>query len=194
MTNRYTEKELETLFKSSARVKTLAYIFLRAGEPIYIRKISRTTECGINSISRELRNLEKLGLVFNKKKGPKRMYYINEDFPYLPELRGIIHKTLGLGGELLSLKQHLGKISLMVLTKTFLEGKVSSPEDLDLLVVGEPDFTMIEVCVKNTQEMIDKEINYMVMNEQDYALKARRKDPVIVNALDDEGLVIWRRD
>lgn len=193
MTSRYLSKHLVDLFVSKARVKLLAYIFLKPKEPFYLRKIARVTECGVNSIVRELKRLERLGLLFAKTTRAKKLYYLNPDFPLLNELRAIFHKELGLGGQLLSLRKHLGKIELIVLTKTFVEGSVSSPEDLDLLIVGEPDLRMINVCVENAQEISEKELNYMVLKPQDYQIRLRRRDPVITKALKDGNIIIWQK-
>lgn len=194
MANRYVTENLVELFVSETRVKIIAYAFLKPGEPFHLRKVARETESSVNSVSRELRRLEKLGLFFSKKEGQKKMYYLNPDFRLLKEMQGFIHKELGLGGELIKLLKNIGKVSLIVLSQTFLEGKSSSPEDLDLLIVGEPDMRMIEVCVKNAQEVADKEINYMVMDEQDYQFKFRRRDQILMKALSDQGMVLYKAE
>jgi hypothetical protein len=192
MKSNYLSDRLVNLFVSKARVKVLAYIFLKPQEPFYLRKIARTTECNVNSIVRELKRLEKLGLLFSKATATKRLYYLNPDFPFLHEIRTIFHKELGLGGQLLSLKDHIGNIDLILLTKTFIEGKISSPQDIDLLVVGEPDIRMIEVCVQNAQEISEKEINYMILNQQDYQMRMRRRDQTILKAFSEGYIIIWQ--
>ena len=68
MKSNYLSDRLVKLFVSKARVKALAYIFLKPQEPFYLRKIARITECNVNSIVRELKRFEKLGGVYFFKK------------------------------------------------------------------------------------------------------------------------------
>ena len=194
MSNRYVSKNLSELFVSETRVKILAYAFMRPAEPFHLRKVGRITECSVNSVSRELKKLERIGLFFTKKEGAKKLYYINPDFSMLDELRRMIHKELGLGGQLMDLLENLKDVSLIVLTETFIEGKTSSPEEIDLLIVGEPDLRMVDVCVKNAEEILGKEINYMVLSVNDYGLKYRRRDKIIMRALGGNGMILWKKE
>ena len=191
--SRYTSKKLVELFVSQSRVKILAYVFLHPAEPFHLRKICRITEIGLNAASRELGRLEASGVLFAKKERQKKQYFLNLDYPLLTELRSMFHREIGLGGQLMNLRENLGKISLMVLTKPYIDGNLSSPEDLDLLIVGKPDVRMIKVCADNTQELIDKEINYMILTESDFAFRYRRRADVIVRALHDESIVLVKK-
>lgn len=191
--SRYTSKRLIDLFVSQSRVKILSYTFLHPVDPFHLRKVCRITEIGLNAASRELGRLESSGVLFSRKERQKKLYFLNTDYPLLAEIRAVFHKEVGLGGQLLALGENIGDVSLMVLTKTYLEGNVSSPDDLDLLIVGKPDLTMVKVCAENTQEIMDKEINYMVLGEQDFGYKYRRREDVIVRALHDESLVLLKK-
>lgn len=191
--SRYTSKRLVDLFVSQSRVKILSYLFLHPSDPFHLRKICRITEIGLNAASRELGRLESSNLLFSKREKHKKLYFLNSDYPLLNDLRSMFHREIGLGGQLVSLKENIGKISLMVLTKTYIDGNLSSPEDLDLLIVGKPDLRMIKVCAENTQELIDKEINYMVLTESDFAFRYRRRADVVVRALHDESIVLVKK-
>jgi DNA-binding transcriptional ArsR family regulator len=194
MANRYVSKTLSELFVSKTRVKVLAYAFMKPAEPFHLRKVARITESTVNTISRELKKLEGLGILFSKREGVKKLFYLNPDFTLKTELRNMIHKELGLGGQLMDLIPNLGKVSLIVMTGTFLSGEPSSPEDLDLLIVGEPDLRMIEVCVKNAEELLDKEINYMVISDQEYQMKYRKRDSALMKALGEEGMILYKAE
>lgn len=191
--SRYTSKRLVELLVSQSRVRILSYLFLHPADPFHLRKVCRITDIGLNAASRELGRLESSGVLFSKKDRQKKQYFLNTDFPLLFELRAMFHREVGLGGQLLGLRENLGKISLMVLTKTYIEGNLSSPEDLDLLIVGKPDLRMVQVCAENTQELIDKEINYMVLGEQDFGFRYRRREDVIVRALHDESIILIKK-
>lgn len=56
---------LEHLFGSKARVKILKLFLLNPNEKFYIRQISRDSKLQLNSVRRELENLEKFGLLLS---------------------------------------------------------------------------------------------------------------------------------
>lgn len=57
---------IEKLFGSKARVKILKIFLLNPGKKFYIRQLSRDLKLQVNSIRRELDNLEQFGLLVSK--------------------------------------------------------------------------------------------------------------------------------
>ena len=64
---------------------------------MYIREIVRITNENINSIRRELINLEEVGLLTSRKTGNTKHYVVNRKMPIYNELTNIILKTEGVG-------------------------------------------------------------------------------------------------
>ncbi|GAG31692.1 unnamed protein product, partial [marine sediment metagenome] len=64
---------------------------------MYIREIVRITNENINSIRRELINLEEIGLLTSRKTVNTKRYVVNKKMPIYNELTNIILKTEGVG-------------------------------------------------------------------------------------------------
>jgi len=60
---------LEKLFSSKLRVDLLSLFFGRPDEEFYVREIEKILREDVGNISRELKNLEGIGLLVSRKKG-----------------------------------------------------------------------------------------------------------------------------
>jgi DNA-binding transcriptional ArsR family regulator len=86
---------LVKLFTSKLRVEILALFFSRPEEALYLGGIIKLTGEDRGNISRELRNLEGIGLLISRKEGNLKYYSLNKGFLLYDELRSIIQKTRG---------------------------------------------------------------------------------------------------
>ena len=69
---------LKKIFGSGARVKLLQQFLLNKDEEFYIRELTRILDEQINSLRRELENLEKIGLLKSSERNRKKYYRINK--------------------------------------------------------------------------------------------------------------------
>jgi len=53
---------------------------------MYIRELVRNTDENINAISRELSNLEEIGILTSKRRGNKKYYTINKNIIFLSNI------------------------------------------------------------------------------------------------------------
>jgi predicted transcriptional regulator len=83
---------LEQLFTSRTRVKLLDLFILHPEREIHVREICRRTGLNINSVRRELANLEDLGLLRSRPRGNALFYTVNIMFPIYLELLSILVK------------------------------------------------------------------------------------------------------
>ncbi len=89
---------INRLFSSKLRIKLLD-VFLRSPNArFYIRELERKIKEEAKNVSRELKNLEALGLLISEKQGNLKYYSVNENFFLYPELKAVIFKTTGVQG------------------------------------------------------------------------------------------------
>ncbi len=96
---------LEDLFGSKTRAKLLTLFFNNPENAFYVRGISRELHENINSIRREIINLEKIGLIravpFDKINEPaadlakdiqenKKYYQVNKDYTLYEEMLNLV--------------------------------------------------------------------------------------------------------
>jgi len=61
-------------------------------KPFYSRQLVNAVSTGQGGVYRELKNLEKAGIILRFREGHRVRYMINQRFPALPELRQLLKK------------------------------------------------------------------------------------------------------
>ncbi|TMI57856.1 winged helix-turn-helix transcriptional regulator [Candidatus Bathyarchaeota archaeon] len=90
---------LRRLFTSEARVRILN-LLMTTTDSLHVREVARRTGLNLNSVRRELENLETAGLLTSTRKGNLKLYTADQKSPIHEELKRIILKTTGLGDAL----------------------------------------------------------------------------------------------
>lgn len=174
---------LEDLIISRVRVKLLRLFLDNPGKIFHVREMVRQTKEEINAVRRELAHLEKCGL-FSKEPRANRLYYsFRKDYPLYPNLLELIVKTGGLGGDILKHRIKLGKIKFAMFSRSFAQGKTSSSEDVDLLVVGNIVLPELAVLVRTEEARRGRELNYTVMSEEEFDFRKRQHDSFLSGIL-----------
>jgi hypothetical protein len=154
---------LEHIFGSKVRVKLLKlFLSQEDDKDYYVRELSRVLGTHLNSIRRELDNLEKVGLVGSIEKDKKKYYSVNHDFILLPELKALLLKSHELNEQkLISNIEKTGSIDLLVLSGLFI-GK--SDSSVDIFIVGKVQKPKIEKLLKLHFNESGKDLKYTIMN------------------------------
>ncbi|MFA6525488.1 MAG: winged helix-turn-helix domain-containing protein [Patescibacteria group bacterium] len=179
---------LEQLFGSRTRVKLLR-LFLSEPEKLYfVREITRMIDERINSVRRELKNLEDMGLVLSHDKDQKRYYQANSSFILFPELRGLILKAqVILEDKLVSDIKALGNIQYMVLTGFFVGIQDNST---DILLVGKINRDKLTRLMDKFEKFFNRGINYTVMTTKEYKYRRDLTDRFLYDILENKNIVM----
>lgn len=181
---------MEELLVSRVRVKLLQ-LFLTAPEPLlHVREIVRRTGEEINAVRRELLRMEKYGMVASEWRANRRLYHFRKDYIFYPQLLGMVAKTTGLGGEIMSNKNRLGKIKYAMLATRYVKNEQSGPEDVDLLIVGQLVLPELQAIISNEQAKRENEINYSFMDEAEFDFRVKRRDPFILRVLTQPKIML----
>ena len=70
---------LEQLFSSRTREKLLNLFLFNQDKRFYVREITRVIGERLNSVRRELSNLEKFQLIKSESEERRKYYYLNQD-------------------------------------------------------------------------------------------------------------------
>jgi predicted nucleotidyltransferase len=170
---------LEDLIVSRVRVKLLETFLGNPGKIFHVRELVRQTKEEINAVRRELAHMEKSGMVAKEPRANRLYYSFRKDYPLYFDLLELIAKTSNLGGSLLKNKTKLGKVKFAMLSGNFVRGRLSGPNDVDLLVVGNVVLPELSNLVRTEEARRGHEINYTVMTEDEFEFRKRRNDPFI---------------
>ncbi|MBU4332426.1 hypothetical protein KKD19_01545 [Patescibacteria group bacterium] len=183
----------EQLFGSKTRVKLLRLFLLdEGGEGFYIREISRSISEHINSVCRELDNLEALGLIQKmkkKEKGTQKIHYkANTSFVLYNELRSLIMKSqLLLRTSLMENIKDIGAIHYLALTGSF-TGVADATTDM--LIVGRVNQKKLADLIKRFEKELGQEIRYTVMSTKEFLYRHQLTDRFLYTIFENEKIVL----
>jgi len=181
---------INRLFSSKIRTKLLDAFLSLPKARFYIRELERKINEEAKNISRELKNLESLGLLTSESQGNQKYYSVNEDFFLYSELKGIILKTTGVLGLLKEVLAKLKGIEVAFIYGSYATGKETESSDVDLLIVGKPDLTELNVEISGLEDKLNREINYMCFDREEYEERKKRKDAFISEILAEEKMLL----
>ena len=163
-----------------------------------MRDIVRRVDEEINAVRRELMLLEKKGLL-NREARANRVYYSQDtSYPFYSDLVKIHAKDSGLGRDIIKNRAKLGRIKYAMLSGDFAKNAPDTGDSVDLLVVGIVVLPELSLIIKREEELKKREINYTIMNEDEFNFRKGRRDPFISSIIygsrvmllgDEEALV-----
>ncbi len=175
-------KTLRGLIVSQTRVKLVKEFFSYPKEAFYIRELTRKTGEKVNSVRRELINLENKGILQSEKRGNRVFYALNKTSPLFYPLLMIVTKVSGLGYRLRVKRARLGRIRLALFSSRFLLWD-SIESEVDILVVGRVVLPEIGALIVKEEKKRGREINYAVMDWNEFRMRITNKDPFIIDFL-----------
>lgn len=187
---------IEQLFGSKTRVKLLQLFYGNPNRSFYVREITRKVDEQINSVRRELANLQSIGIIMSDTSNNKVYYEVNqkyENFSPLQELFGskatklkraggkkaTKPEVVTVAGEANDLKA-LGNIEAACLLGQFTRDELSG---IDMLIVGNVNTNALQKYVSELEEQEGKELRYTVFSLEDFMYRLTIKDRFLSNVL-----------
>ena len=175
-------KPMEKLFGSKTRAKLLALFFESPDKSYYVREITRVIEEQINSVRRELSNLESLGLVKNETYENKVYYSANIKHPFARPMTEMFarkievmrDKTVRKSGWDEYIKPVKNYLSALLVTN-----RIPGQEGIDLLIVGDDKTKKLSHWAEVVEKKQGKPLNYAIMSREDYLYRKSVKDRFI---------------
>lgn len=182
---------LEDIITSKVRIKVIELFFSDLTEMYHVRGIVRQTKEEINAVRRELERLEKAGILKNEKRGNRLYYWARDDYEFFGELLCVVAKTTGLGAEIISNKNKIGKLNYVMFSGKFARRKERKKEDeVDILVIGEVVLPELANLIRVEESKRGEEINYTVMSREEYEFRKKRRDPFLLGILSGSRVMI----
>lgn len=180
---------LEQIFSSKARASIFKILFGLQRNEIHLREIQRISELTVETIRRELKNLETLELINKRIDGNRNYYQANTSHPLYKEIHHIVLKTAGLK-DILQDAFSLNDIEFAFVFGSFASGKSNADSDIDLFIIGEAGLREISKQIKEPSVVIQREINPHTMTLKEFNSRINNKDHFVLNLLDSPKLFI----
>lgn len=181
---------LKELFISEVRVNLIKFLIKNMKEEFHVRALVRELGVEINAVRRELDKLTSLGVCLKNPWGNKVFYRINENSPLICDLISMVYKEEGIGLKILRSISNLGDVKFISLSKEFCNGRQASALELDLLIVGNPNTTVLEGIIHKFEQE-EREINYSILTEEEFTIRKRKFDTFVIKFLIQPRIMLY---
>lgn len=183
-------KLAEILFKDY-RKRVLALLLLNPDKRYHVREIARITGTIAGTLNKELVRLADAGILTKVNIGNQVQYSADKNCPVYEELASILRKTAGLvevlANALVSLEEN---IDIALVFGSMASDKATSASDVDLLVIGDVEFSKVAKAVYPSQEILKREINPKVYTQKEWKKLIAKQDGFVKEVMKQPKLFI----
>ena len=179
----------EKLFGSKTRAKLLQLFFENPEKSFYVREMTRVIDEQINSVRRELLNLENIGIIKNETFDNKVYYSANPKHPFTRPLVDIFSKKISAIRDKDIKETTWEEYTRPV--KNYLKGlivtnRLPGQDGIDLLIIGNDRTRTLTRWAEVIEKKQGKPINYVIMSPDDFTYRKSVKDRFIAEVLEME--------
>ncbi|CAM2892368.1 nucleotidyltransferase domain-containing protein [Legionella anisa] len=176
---------------SEYRRRVLALLLLHPDERYHVREIARLTNTTAGTLHRELSKLAQSKVLLREQSGNQVYYQANRNFSIYTELASILKKTSGLVGVLFDFLAPLAeKIEVAFVFGSVAKGTENLGSDIDVLIIGEIDFTEVVAALYAAQTSLGREINPKIYSREQWKASLQKQDLFIQEILNNPKLFI----
>lgn len=157
----------------------------------FLADLSRHLGVSPSSLQREVQSLVEVGILLRREEGKHVYFKPDPDCPILPELQGIMTKTLGLVDVL---RETLAPFRETIRV-AFVYGSIArceelSESDVDLMIVGDVKLADLSPPLAKAEEKLAREVNPTIFSPEEFAVKLQRGHHFVKSLLQAEKLFI----
>lgn len=179
---------IEKLFGSRTRVKLLRIFLTNPEGHYFVRELSRETGEQINSVRRELQNLEEIGLLRSYEKDKKKFYYVDKEYMLYDEMRALIFKSrMTLEKQFIQTIRNLGAIQYLALSGYFVDDEQMQ---VDLFIVGNVSRSRLAKLLETFHKQFGTQLRFTVMKEEEYRYRRDVTDKFLYEFLNSKKIVL----
>ena len=182
--------DLSKIFGSKCRAKLLEKFFLEfyAGknEGFHMRGLARDLDEQINSVKRELDNLEELWVLKAKTELRKKIFTVNPHFYLLREFQDIFLKSYNPIDEIKKFFITQALLEVVIVNESIKNKLVEDGKAiLDIFMIGEVDREAFAEFLQSI--FFDKKIKFAIISTEDFFNRLSYGDKLIHNILREKG-------
>lgn len=178
---------VEKLFGSKTRTKLLALFFENTEHSYYVREITRVIGEQINSVRRELLNLDSIGIIKSETYDNKVYYSANTKHPFCRPLTEMFSKKINTAKSndvRQSTWEEYTRPVRNYLKALLVTNRVPGQEGIDLLIVGDDRTKKLTHWAEVVEKKQGKPLNYVIMSRDDYLYRKSVRDRFIAEVLE----------
>ena len=184
-----TNTPTEKLFGSKTRAKLLKLFFENPEKSFYVREMTRVIDEQINSVRRELLNLEGIGIIKNETFDNKVYYSANSKHPFYRPMIDIFSKKIDTVRDK-DIKETTWE-GYCRPVKNYLKGlvvtnRLPGQDGVDLLIIGNDKTKKLTRWAEVVEKRQGKPLNYVIMSPDDFSYRKNVRDRFVMEILEME--------
>ena len=179
----------EKLFGSKTRAKLLKLFFENPEKSFYVREMTRVIDEQINSVRRELLNLEGIGIIKNETFDNKVYYSANKKHPFCRPLVEIFSKKIDADADAKPRESRWEGWTRPIknyLTGLVVTNRLPGQDGIDLLIIGDDKTKKLTRWAEMVEKKLGKPINYVIMSDNDFTYRKSVRDRFLVEVMEME--------
>lgn len=172
--------------------RVLGALFGQPDRAFRTREIIGIIGSGTGAAHRQLRRMEKAGLLTAATEGNQKLYQANRASPIFEELRGIVLKTIALREPLREALEPLsGLIVAAFVYGSIAKGSDRTTSDVDLFIIASDlDYSMLYEELQEAEAVLSRKINPTLMTPEEWKSKRSRADGFVKRISEQPKLFI----
>lgn len=166
---------LADIFCSRVRAAIFGELFGLTGDELHLRELQRRTGLSLGTVRQDIRKLERLGLVLERRDGNRLYYTANGEHPLAKDVRQMVLKTAGLVDVLASVLQN-PEISCAFVFGSLASGEAHAQSDIDLMVIGSITLRKLAGLLSGVGARLGREINPHVIATDEFVQRVKDKE------------------
>ncbi len=189
-----TNTPTEKLFGSKTRAKLLQLFYENPTKSFYVREMTRVIDEQINSVRRELLNLESIGIIKNENFDNKTYYSANSKHPFYRPMIDIFSKKIDATRDK-DVKENTWEDYCRPV-KNYLKGlvvtnRLPGQEGIDLLIIGNDKTKKLTRWAEVIEKKMGKPLNYVILSLDDFIYRKNVRDRFILDVFEMEIAEIY---
>ena len=156
------------IFRSPEQERLLAELFVFAQGPESLSELARRAATSRAGAHKEVERLDAVGLVTSRSSGRSRLIEANQASPLYSDLKALLTKALGPEQLLRDALADLNGIDEAFIFGSWATPGLAAPQDIDLMVIGEPDISRVYEAVSRIESQVGRPINVSVRSKAEW--------------------------
>lgn len=157
------------LFRSPEQERLLTELFVFSEGPLTLSELARRAGTSVAGAHKEVERLEASGLVTSKSSGRSRLVEPNRVSPVYQELHGLLTKSMGPEPLLRAALSEIDGIETAFIFGSWADPNQRAPQDIDLMVIGDPDIGEVYDSVSEVEGEVGRPINVVIRSREEWA-------------------------
>lgn len=192
----------EKLFGSKTRAKLLELFFANVNKTFYVREITRVIEEQINSVRRELTNLESIGVIRNETYDNKVYYAANMRHPYAHAFQEMFGQRGAVTpGRIQQVRctpsnswdEYIKPVA-KYLRAMMLMNRAPGQDGIDLLIIGDDRTKKLTRWAEVVEQKQGKPLDYVILSRDDFLYRKSVKDRFVMDILEMDPAEVFDPD